>query len=60
MRLGDGRPEGLVAIRTAALWPDGTADYSAGGGIVADSDPAGEHLEALDKAAAFLRAVGSA
>ncbi len=57
---GSGGASTAVAIRTASLWPDGTADYSAGGGIVADSDPAAEHLEALDKAAAFLRAVGGA
>lgn len=55
--IGSGGASTAVAIRTAALWPDGTADYSAGGGIVADSHPAAEHLEALDKAAAFLRAV---
>jgi para-aminobenzoate synthetase component I len=46
-----------VAIRTATLHPDGTVDHGAGGGIVADSDPAAEHAESLDKAAAFLRAV---
>lgn len=58
--IGAGGASTAVAIRTASLWPDGTADYSAGGGIVADSDPSAEHLEALDKAAAFLRAVGGA
>ncbi len=47
-----------VAIRTAVLWDD-VADYGAGGGIVADSDPAAEWTELLDKAAAFLRAVGA-
>ncbi len=47
-----------VAIRTATL-DDGHADYGAGGGIVADSDPGDEHAESLDKAAAFLRAVGA-
>jgi para-aminobenzoate synthetase component I len=46
-----------VAIRTATLHADGTVDHGAGGGIVADSDPAAEHAESLDKAAAFLRAV---
>ena len=56
--IGSGAASTAVAIRTASLWPDGTADYSAGGGVVADSDPAAEHREALDKAAAFLRAVG--
>lgn len=48
-----------VAIRTAALGRDGTVDYGAGGGIVADSDPASEHAESLDKATAFLRAVAA-
>ena len=47
-----------VAIRTATLHPDGTVDYGAGGGIVADSDPGDERRESFDKAAAFLRAVG--
>ncbi len=55
--LGAGGASTAVAIRTASLWPDGTVDYGAGGGIVADSDPAAEHLESLDKAAAFLRPV---
>jgi para-aminobenzoate synthetase component I len=48
-----------VAIRTATRHPDGTVSYGAGGGIVADSDPAAEHAESLDKAAAFLRTVGA-
>lgn len=48
-----------VAIRTATLHPDGQVDHGAGGGVVADSDPADEHAESLDKAAAFLRAVGA-
>jgi anthranilate/para-aminobenzoate synthase component I len=48
-----------VAIRTATLWPDGTVDYGAGGGIVADSDPAAEVAETLDKAVPFLRALGA-
>ncbi len=46
-----------VAIRTATRHPDGTVDHGVGGGVVADSDPAGEHRESLDKAAAFLHAV---
>lgn len=48
-----------VAIRTAVLHADGWVDYGSGGGIVADSDPADEHAETLDKAAAFLRAMGA-
>jgi para-aminobenzoate synthetase component I len=47
-----------VAIRTATL-TDGTVHFGAGGGIVADSDPAAEHAESLDKAAAFLRSVAA-
>lgn len=55
--LGAGGATTAVAIRTASLWPDGTVDLGAGGGIVADSQPRAEHRESLDKAAAFLRAV---
>jgi para-aminobenzoate synthetase component 1 len=51
-----------IAIRTMLLrgravddrpcdWVDGTLEYWAGAGIVADSDPALEHQECLDKAA---------
>lgn len=47
-----------VGIRTAMLHGD-VADYGAGGGIVADSVPADEHAESLDKAAPFLRAVAA-
>lgn len=47
-----------VAIRTAVL-RDGIAHYGAGGGIVADSDPAAEFEESLDKAMPFLRAVAA-
>ncbi|HVM21171.1 MAG TPA: anthranilate synthase component I family protein, partial [Egibacteraceae bacterium] len=47
-----------VAIRTAVV-EDGLASYGAGGGIVADSDASAEYDEALDKAAAFLRATGA-
>ena len=57
--LSPGRVRLSVAIRTAVLSPDGTVDHGAGGGIVADSDPAAEHAESLDKAAAFLRTVGA-
>ncbi len=55
--LAPGHARLSVAIRTAVLNSDGIVDHGAGGGIVADSDPAGEHAETLDKAAAFLRAV---
>jgi para-aminobenzoate synthetase component I len=57
--LGPGRAALSVAIRTATLGPDGSVDYGAGGGIVADSDPEAELAESLDKAVAFLRAVAA-
>jgi len=57
--LADGAASLSVAIRTAVLSPEGRVDYGAGSGIVADSDPDAEHDESLDKAAAFLQAVGA-
>jgi para-aminobenzoate synthetase component 1 len=47
-----------VAIRTAVVH-DGAAHYGTGGGIVADSDPAAEWREALDKAEAFFVATNA-
>jgi anthranilate synthase component 1 len=48
-----------IAIRTATI-VDGLARVQAGAGLVADSDPASEHQEAQNKAAAPLRAVAIA
>ncbi len=48
-----------ITIRTLAL-VNGEASITAGGGIVADSDPAREAQETRDKAAALLRAVALA
>ena len=48
-----------IAIRTAVV-RDGVAYVQAGGGIVADSDPAAEDAECRNKAAAVLRAVAVA
>ncbi|MFT4030528.1 MAG: anthranilate synthase component I [Protaetiibacter sp.] len=48
-----------IAIRTATLI-GGTAYVQAGAGLVADSDPASEHQETVNKAAAPLRAVAIA
>jgi len=42
-----------IAIRTAVV-QDGRVYFSAGGGIVADSDPEQEYLETLDKARAMI------
>lgn len=50
-----------IAIRTMLMEMDragrGRVDFSVGGGIVADSSPAHEYQETLDKAAAMLRAI---
>jgi anthranilate synthase component 1 len=45
-----------IAIRTLVL-RDGIAYLQAGGGIVADSDPAAEHQECLNKLAALEQAI---
>jgi anthranilate synthase component 1 len=45
-----------IAIRTLVL-RDGIAYLQAGGGIVADSDPAEEHQECLNKLAALEKAI---
>jgi para-aminobenzoate synthetase component 1 len=42
-----------IAIRTAVC-QDGRVYFSAGGGIVADSDPEQEYLETIDKARALI------
>ncbi|MET9529016.1 MULTISPECIES: anthranilate synthase component I [unclassified Streptomyces] len=54
-----GDSDTAIAIRTALL-RDGTAYVQAGAGVVADSDPVSEDNECRNKAAAVLRAVGSA
>ena len=54
-----GNADTAIAIRTALL-RNGVAYVQAGGGIVADSDPAAEDTEARNKAAAVLRAVAAA
>jgi anthranilate synthase component 1 len=48
-----------IAIRTAVLHA-GRAVVQAGGGLVADSDPAAEQAECENKAAAVLRAIAAA
>ncbi|SDK08378.1 anthranilate synthase component 1 [Actinopolyspora mzabensis] len=54
-----GNADTAIAIRTALL-RHGTAYVQAGGGIVADSDPAAEDQECLNKARAVLNAVATA
>ncbi len=53
-----GGAELSVVIRTLLL-REGRAELHVGGGIVADSDPAAEHQESMDKAAALLAALAS-
>jgi anthranilate synthase component 1 len=48
-----------ITIRTALL-RDGIAYVQAGGGVVADSDPAAEEQETRNKAAAVLAAIAAA
>jgi para-aminobenzoate synthetase component 1 len=54
----DGRADLNIAIRTAVV-QDARVHVSAGGGIVADSDPDLEYEETLHKAAGLLRALGA-
>jgi para-aminobenzoate synthetase component 1 len=55
----DGSCEWNIAIRTIVC-DGGRALVQVGGGIVADSDPLGEHQETLDKARALLEAIAEA
>jgi anthranilate synthase component 1 len=54
--LPGGSLDTCIAIRTMVL-RDGVAYLQAGGGIVAESDPAEEHQECLNKLAALERAI---
>ena len=54
--LPGGALDTCIAIRTMVL-RDGVALLQAGGGIVADSDPAAEHQECLNKLAALEAAI---
>jgi anthranilate synthase component I len=54
-----GDADAAIAIRTAVL-RDGVAYVQAGGGIVADSDPATEDQETQNKAAAVVQAISVA
>lgn len=55
----NGNHDSAIAIRTALL-KDGKAYVQAGAGIVADSDPASEYMETVNKARATLKAVAIA
>ena len=54
-----GNMDAAITIRTIVLL-DGVAYVQAGGGIVADSTPAGEYEETWHKAAALLQAIDKA
>ena len=54
-----GNLDSCIALRTMVM-KGGTAHVQAGGGIVADSTPAGEYQETLNKARALLAALEAA
>ena len=56
---GDGSMDTCIALRTAIV-KDGRMVVQAGCGVVADSDPATEYQEILDKARALFRAAEEA
>ena len=56
---GGRRMDTAIAIRTAVIHA-GQVHIQAGAGIVADSDPAREHVECVNKATAMFRAVALA
>jgi para-aminobenzoate synthetase component 1 len=54
----DGSMDSSIVIRTI-ICAGGTASFQVGGGIVADSEPAAEYQETLDKARALIAALTS-
>lgn len=52
----DGNLDSCIALRTCVV-KDGKAYVQAGAGIVADSDPASEYQETVNKATGMLRAI---
>ena len=52
----NGNVETAITIRTAIV-RDGVAHVQAGGGIVADSDPAAEYQESVSKAQALVTSI---
>ena len=55
----DGNLDSCITLRTALI-KDGRIHIQAGGGVVADSDPAAEYQETFNKASALFKAVGIA
>jgi anthranilate synthase component 1 len=54
-----GEMDSCIVLRTALI-KDGTMFVQAGAGVVADSDPASEHTECVNKARALFRAAEEA
>ena len=54
-----GNMDTAIALRTMLIQND-RVYIQAGGGVVADSDPAAEYQESINKAKAMLRALGAA
>jgi anthranilate synthase component 1 len=52
----DGNLDSCIALRSAVL-KNGKAYFQAGAGIVADSDPAAEYEESVNKARAMTKAL---
>jgi len=52
----DGAMDSSIVIRTLVI-KDGQVAAQAGGGIVADSDPAAEYDESMDKVGALLQSL---
>jgi len=52
----DGHHDSCIALRTVVL-KNGMASVQAGAGVVADSDPASEHQECVNKAMGMMRAI---
>ena len=54
-----GNTDTAIALRTLLI-KDNRVYIQAGGGVVADSDPAAEYEESVNKARAMIRALGAA
>jgi anthranilate synthase component 1 len=52
----NGAMDSCITLRTAVI-KDGMVHVQAGGGVVADSTPAGEYQESVNKAKALIRAI---
>ncbi|WP_197490447.1 chorismate-binding protein [Halothiobacillus diazotrophicus] len=55
----DGRMDSNILIRTVFLATDGSGEFRAGAGVVADSEPLRERIETEEKARGLLLALGA-